>query len=221
MSSLANKMDEIFIPGPVGRLEAKYFKSNINTSPIALILHPHPQYGGTMNNRIVQETYNIFIKNGFSVLKFNFRGVGKSDGTFDNGQGELSDAATALDWIERENQDYSQCWVSGFSFGSLICMQLIMRRPEVTKFIAIAPQPNVYDFTFLAPCPTSGQIIFGEKDELVSKSSIQDLNNRLKSQRGIEVDFSEIKNSNHFFKNKEEDLKKIIDKYIQKNTALI
>jgi len=91
----------------------------------------------------------------------------------------------------------------------------------VTKFIAIAPQPNVYDFTFLAPCPTSGQIIFGEKDELVSKSSIQDLNNRLRSQKGIEVDFSEIKNSNHFFKDREEDLKKAIDKYIQKNTELI
>jgi len=91
----------------------------------------------------------------------------------------------------------------------------------VTKFIAIAPQPNVYDFTFLAPCPTSGQIIFGEKDELVSKSSIQDLSSRLKSQKGIEVDFLEIKNSNHFFKDKEEDLKKVIDKYIQKNTELI
>jgi hypothetical protein len=96
-----------------------------------------------------------------------------------------------------------------------------MRRPEVTKFIAIAPQPNVYDFTFLAPCPTSGQIIFGEKDELVSKSSIQDLNQRLKNQKEIEVDFSEIKNANHFFKNREEDLRKVIDKYIQKKTELI
>ncbi len=218
---MKQKSLEVFISSSSGRIEARYFKNQKEGSPIAIVLHPHPQYGGTMKNRIVQEAYNIFIKNGFSVLKFNFRGVGKSDGTFDNGQGELSDAATALDWIERENQDYSQCWVSGFSFGSLICMQLIMRRPEVTKFIAIAPQPNVYDFTFLAPCPTSGQIIFGEKDELVSKSSIQDLNNRLKSQKGIEVDFSEIKNANHFFKDRKEDLKKVIDKYIQKKTELI
>ena len=81
--------------------------------------------------------------------KVNFRGVGKSEGVFDNGQGELSDASTTpLDWIERQNLDYSQCWVSGFSFGSLICMQLIMRRPEVNNFIAISPQPNVYDFSF-------------------------------------------------------------------------
>ena len=174
-----------------------------------------------MNNRIVQLMYNIFLDNGFSVIKINFRGVGKSEGVFDNGQGELSDAAAALDWIERENMDYSQCWVSGFSFGALICMQLIMRRPEVNKFIAIAPQPNVYDFTFLAPCPASGQIIYGEKDELVSKESIIDLNNRLKSQKGIDVLFSEIKGANHFFKDREEDLKKIIDKYIKDKTKLI
>ena len=218
---MENKILEIFIPGPAGRLEAKYFKSKKNTSPIALVLQPHPQYGGTMNNKIVVETFNTFMENDFSVCRFNFRGVGKSDGTFDNGQGELSDAAAALDWIERENQDYSQCWVAGFSFGSLICMQLIMRRPEVTKFVAIAPQPNVYDFTFLAPCPTSGQIIYGGKDELVSKDSIDDLNYRLKNQKGIEVVFSEIKNANHFFHEKEDELKKIINTYVAKNTELI
>ena len=65
----------------------------------------------------------------------------------------LADAAAALDWLERENFDNSQCWVSGFSFGSLIAMQLLMRRPEINRFIAISPQPNVYDFSFLSPCP--------------------------------------------------------------------
>tara|TARA_B100000700_G_scaffold320241_1_gene417094 strand:+ start:247 stop:903 length:657 start_codon:yes stop_codon:yes gene_type:complete len=218
---MKQKSVEVFISGPSGRLEGKYYKNRKQGSPVAIVLQPHPQYGGTMNNRIVQEVYNVFVKNNFSVLRFNFRGVGKSEGTFDNGQGELSDAAAALDWIERENQDYSQCWVSGFSFGSLICMQLIMRRPEVTRFIAIAPQPNVYDFTFLAPCPTSGQIVHGEKDELVPVTNIDDLNNRLKSQKGIDVVFSKIKNANHFFKSKEEELNKTIDKYIKEKTALI
>ena len=125
---------------------------------------------------------------------------------FDNGQGELSDAAAALDWIERQNLDYSQCWVSGFSFGSLICMQLIMRRPEVNNFIAVSPQPNVYDFSFLAPCPTSGQVIYSENDELVTKDSIIELDNTNQKSKGVEVIFSKIKNSNHFFKNKEKEL---------------
>ena len=67
-----NKILEIFIPGPAGRLEAKYFKSKKNTSPIALVLQPHPQYGGTMNNKVVVETFNIFKENNFSVCRFNF-----------------------------------------------------------------------------------------------------------------------------------------------------
>ena len=218
---MKQKSVEVFIPGPAGRLEGRYFKNQKQKSPIAIVLQPHPQYSGTMNNRIVVEIFNAFLENGFSVLRLNFRGVGKSDGTFDNGQGELSDAAAALDWIERENQDFSQCWVSGFSFGSLICMQLIMRRPEVSKFISVSPQPNVYDFTFLAPCPISGQVVLGEKDELVSKESINDLRSRLKAQKGIEVKFDEIKNANHFFKNKETDLKKIITQYIKQKTEIM
>jgi len=218
---MKQKSVEVFIPGPAGRLEGRYFKNQKQKSPIAIVLQPHPQYGGTMNNKIVVEVFKSFVENGFSVLRINFRGVGKSDGTFDNGQGELSDAAAALDWIERENQDFSQCWVSGFSFGSLICMQLIMRRPEVTKFISVSPQPNVYDFTFLAPCPISGQVITGEKDELVSKESMSDLMARLKVQKGIEVKFSEVKNANHFFKNKESDLKKTIGQYIEEKTEIM
>ena len=114
---------EIFIPGPSGKIQAKYFKNKKQGAPIALVLQPHPQYGGTMNNRIIYEIYKNFYQNGFSVIRINFRGVGKSDGVFDNGQGELSDAAAALDWIEKENPSYSQCCVSVFSFGSLICMQ--------------------------------------------------------------------------------------------------
>ena len=215
------KNEEIFIPGPSGRIQAKYFKSKKAGSPVALILHPHPQYGGTMNNRIVQETYNCFYKNNFSIIKINFRGVGKSDGIFDNGQGELSDAAAALDWIEKENPGYGQCWVSGFSFGALICMQLIMRRPEVTKFIAISPQPNVYDFSFLAPCPISGLIIYGNNDELVQVDSILNLKKRLNMQKNITVKFNTIPNANHFYKGKEKELANSIKEYIKDEITII
>jgi len=212
---------EIFIPGPSGRIQAKYFKSKQKGAPVAIVLQPHPQYGGTMNNKIVFETYNCFYKNNFSVIRINFRGVEKSEGIFDNGQGELSDAAAALDWIEKENPDYSQCWVSGFSFGSLICMQLIMRRPEVNKFIAISPQPNLYDFTFLAPCPISGLMLSGKNDELVQPDSIVNLKKRLSLQKNIDVKFETISNANHFFKDKEKDLGLIIDHYIKDKVTII
>ena len=217
---MENKILEIFIPGPAGRLEAKYYKSKKSTSPIALILHPHPQYGGTMNNKVIVDTFHAFVDNGFSVCRVNFRGVGKSDGEFDNGQGELADAAAALDWIEKENFDNSQCWIVGFSFGSLIAMQLLMRRPEINRFIIISPQPNVYDFSFLSPCPTSGMIIHGKKDELVSIQSMNELKNRLSSQKGININFDLISEANHFFTKSEEALKKCLNKYISKESAL-
>ena len=212
---------EIFIPGPCGRIQAKYFKSKQQGAPIALVLQPHPQYGGTMNNRIVYETFYSFFKNGFSVIRINFRGVEKSDGVFDNGQGELSDAAAALDWIEKENPGYSQCWISGFSFGALICMQLIMRRPEVNKFISISPQPNVYDFTFLAPCPISGLVIYGKSDELVQVDSILNLKKRLGMQKNIDVKFDSISNANHFYKGKEKELAHSINHYIKDKITII
>ena len=212
---------EIFIPGPSGRIQAKYFKNKQEGSPVAIVLQPHPQYGGTMNNKIVYETYNSFYKNGFSVIRINFRGVEKSDGIFDNGQGELTDAAAALDWIEKENPGYSQCWVSGFSFGALICMQLIMRRPEVNKFIAISPQPNVYDFTFLAPCPISGLITYGKNDELVSEDSILNLKRRLTMQKNIEVKFNPIANANHFYKGKEKELTSAIEHYLKDKITIL
>ena len=160
------------------------------------------------------------MENDFSVCRVNFRGVGKSDGEFDNGQGELADAAAALDWLERENFDNSQCWILGFSFGSLIAMQLLMRRPEINRFIAISVQPNVYDFSFLSPCPTSGLIVYGKNDELVSFDYVNSLNKRLFIQRGIKVEFQEIEGANHFFSKKEKELSIVLDKYIKKESAL-
>ena len=160
------------------------------------------------------------MKNDFSVCRINFRGVGKSSGTFDNGQGELSDAAAALDWIERENIDHSQCWVSGFSFGSLIAMQLLMRRPEINRFIAISLQPNVYDFSFLSPCPTSGLVVCGQNDELVPSEYVNLLNKRLSIQKGVKVEFQKIEGANHFFKNKEKELSFELNKYIRSESAL-
>ena len=213
-------MVDLLIPGPEGKIEAKYSHNNNDKSPIVIILHPDPSKGGTMNTKVVFKLYKLFVEAGFSTIRFNFRGVGKSDGVFDNGQGELSDAAAALDWIERQNLDYSQCWVSGFSFGSLICMQLIMRRPEVNNFIAVSPQPNVYDFSFLSPCPTSGLMVYGKKDELVPKEYINELDKRLSSQKGIKVEFESVSDANHFFTKSEENLKKVLDKYIKKESAL-
>src|SRR3546814_2608257 len=99
-------------------------------APIAVLLHPHPLHGGTMNNRVVLNMFHAFTRRGFSVLRFNFRGVGRSQGRFARGEGELADAAAALDWLQAVNTDAPVAWVGGFSFGAWIGMQLLMRRSE-------------------------------------------------------------------------------------------
>jgi len=99
-------------------------------------------------------------------------------------------------------------------------MQLLMRRPEINRFIAISPQPNVYDFSFLSPCPTSGLMVYGKKDELVPSEYLSDLDKRLSEQKGIKVEFQSIADANHFFSKNETSLIKILDRYIKKETAL-
>ena len=99
-------------------------------------------------------------------------------------------------------------------------MQLLMRRPEINRFIAVSPQPNVYDFSFLSPCPTSGLIIHGKKDELVPFEDINELNKRLSSQKGIKVEFQSVQDANHFFSKNENSLVKELNKYIKKEIAL-
>ena len=106
------------------------------------------------------------------------------------------------------------------SFGSLIAMQLLMRRPEINRFVVISPQPNVYDFTFLSPCPASGLMIFGKRDELVPVQHLNELNKRLSTQKGIKVEFESIPEANHFFTNADQNLVKVLNKYIKKESSL-
>lgn len=106
-------MPELFITGPDGRLEARYFPQKTPNAPVALILHPHPQHGGSMNSKVTFALYKTFVEMGFNTLRFNFRGVGKSEGKFDDGEGELADAATVMDWLQSNNPDAPATWVAG------------------------------------------------------------------------------------------------------------
>ncbi|MBM3507328.1 MAG: alpha/beta fold hydrolase [Alphaproteobacteria bacterium] len=206
-------MPEVVINGPEGRIEARYQKAASPTAPVALVMHPHPRFGGTMNNKVVYNVFHALSRSGFAVLRFNFRGVGKSQGAIDNGQGELADAAAALDWLQTFHPNASQTWVGGFSFGAWIAMQLLMRRPEINAFVAVAPPANIYDFAFLAPCPSSGLIIQGTGDEVVPEPEVAKLANRLKAQRGSGVEYKTIPGASHFFEGKLDELSAVIDRY--------
>ncbi len=212
-------MPEVIFTGPAGRIEGRYHQSPEKQAPIALILHPHPQFGGTMNNQIAHSLHYMFMARGFSVLRFNFRGVGKSQGLFENGAGELADSAAALDWVQGFNKEARACWIAGISFGAWISMQLLMRRPEIDGFISVAPLAKHYDFSFLAPCPTSGLFVTGEVDAVTPKESSDALVEKLQAQKGIEVTHHEMPGTNHFFTDKVEELTGICGDYLDHRLA--
>ena len=105
-------------------------------------------------------------------------------------------------------------WVAGVSFGALIGMQLLMRRPEVRGFISVAPPANMYDFSFLAPCPASGIFIQGAADTVVQPIAVQKLVDKLRTQKHITIHHEEIPRANHFFENEIDDLMRSVDNYL-------
>ena len=210
-------MAEVFFNGPAGRIEGKYTQSTDTKAPIALVLHPHPLHGGTMNNKVVYNLYKTLVEANFSVLRINFRGVGRSMGSFDEGVGEMMDAATALDWLQVNNPMSSSNIVAGFSFGSWIALQLIMRRPEINNFIAISPPVEKYDFSFLAPCPISGLVIQGNMDSVVAEIAVNEFAQKLSKPRSVNIDYRMIKGADHFIRNKIDNLNEEIKDYLQNN----
>lgn len=209
-------MPEVIFNGSDGRLEGRYVHGPSRTAPLALVLHPNPQHGGTMNNKVAYSLFQAYARRGFSVLRFNFRGVGRSQGVFDHGQGELRDAASALDWMQLHNPNSSSCWVAGCSFGAWIAMQLLMRRPEIHGFLCASLPANMYDFTFLAPCPASGLIVHGSKDSVVPTEPVQKLVTKLSQQRGIKIDFTTIDGADHYFTHHLDGFNRIVDAYLDR-----
>lgn len=192
-------MPEVIFNGVAGRLEGHYCQGHNKNAPMAIIMHAHPLFGGHMDNAITYSMYHLFREKGFSVLRFNFRGIGRSQGSFDHGPGELADAAAALNWAQQLNDRHNGCWVVGYSFGAWIAMQLLMRRPEIEGFMAISPQPRLYDFSFLAPCPASGFIACGSEDSVAKAVYVKDLIQTLENQSGIVISSKIIEGADHFY----------------------
>ena len=208
-------MPEVIINGSEGRIEGRYHQNSNPKAPVALVLHPHPLYGGTMNNKITYSLYRSFVNNGFSVLRINFRGVGRSQGKFDNGVGELLDVTAVINWLHDQNMEATEFWIAGFSFGAWIALQTVMRRPELENYILVAPPATKYDFNFIVPCSSCGLIVQGDKDEVTKESDSSKLAEKLSARDGAEVQYSIIANGDHFFNNNIEEFEEVVDRYIK------
>jgi alpha/beta superfamily hydrolase len=203
------KLFDINFKGATGNLEGKYFHNPAATST-ALILSPHPLHGGTMNNKVVYNMFHRFRDFGVSVLRFNYRGIGESQGTKFDG-GECVDAAMALDWLQENNPEVQTIWVCGFSFGAYIAMQLSMRRPEVHEFIAAAPM--LADFSFFSPCPVPGLIVQGTADQVVSEEEVYAMYQSL--QQKDKLTYTVIEGADHFFSTKMDEFNIVVSSYIR------
>lgn len=208
-------MPEVIISGPAGRIEGRYHQNPNPKAPVALVLHPHPLHGGTMNNKITYHLYKNFVANGFSVLRINFRGVGRSEGKFDNGIGELLDATAAANWLHDQNMEATEYWIAGFSFGSWIALQLVMRRPEFENYILVAPPATKYDFNFIVPCTSAGLIIQGSKDDITKEPDSAKLAEKLAARDGASVSYQMVHGADHFFANHLKDFEEIVDSHIK------
>ena len=206
-------MTEVLINGAQGRLHGSY-KHSENSENIALVFHPRNCLENSVDNNIVNSLFESFSNNNFSTLKINFRGIQKSEGDpEEDGLGELSDAATALDWLQEQNQDANKCWIGGIDFGAWIGSQLLMRRPEIVGFINVATPIKEFDFSFLSPCPASGLIIHPNKQVDVDNKDIDALVKKLSNQKKVKIICKKI-NSDINFNNKENEIKKLSVKFI-------
>jgi alpha/beta superfamily hydrolase len=146
---MTRRVETVELPGAAGRLEALWTSPAVPRAGAALVCHPHPQHGGTMHTKAVHATARALAAVGLPVLRFNFRGVGRSIGRYSGGPGEREDARVALDWLRTRHPD-QPLLVGGFSFGAWIAYAVGSVTPGVVGLLPIAPPLAVYDFGIVA-----------------------------------------------------------------------
>ena len=194
--------ERVTLAGPAGALEA------IIETPLgfdgkrcAVICHPHPVYGGTMDNKVVTVTARALQEAGIATARFNFRGVGGSAGVFDDGRGETDDALAVADWATARWPG-ARLMVAGFSFGSFVAFQLAGRR-AVERLITIAPPVRRFNFAELPVPGVPWVVIQGDKDELVDIDAVLDWVRTAPSPPAVVV----IEGAEHFFHGRLNDLR--------------
>jgi len=157
--------ETLFIDGPCGPLEARWDRPArpAADAPCAILCHPHPLHGGTLTNKVVHTLALTLARLGVCALRFNFRGVGNSAGTYDGGQGETEDLLAVIDHL-RETHPERALWLGGFSFGAFVALRASRLRP-VARLLTVAPPVNL--FSCEAPPAIPWLLIQGDADEIV------------------------------------------------------
>jgi len=183
---------ELFIAGPAGRLEAIIGCPTSEPAAAAVICHPHPLHGGTMHNKVVHTLARTLVALGVACVRFNYRGVGKSEGQFDDGHGETDDCVAVANWIGARLPGVP-LWLAGFSFGGGIALRA-SARTQPARLILIAPSVTLHGFGELATdLPTL--VIQGDNDEVVPTDAVQ----IWLKQKAPQAHFHSLPGVGHFF----------------------
>ena len=182
------------IPGPAGPLEALLDLPAGSPRVGVVFAHPLPIKGGTMHTKVVFQSAKALNRIGCAVLRFNFRGVGRSAGTWDNGRGEMDDYRAAVDFLSRRYPDL-EMWAAGFSFGSYIAMTSGADDDRICTLIGIAPPVNRYEFASVKLSTKPKFVVHGESDELIPLKAVREFYAQLQEPK----EFVEIDRANHLF----------------------
>lgn len=192
-------MVDIIIAGESGKLHAVYNKSAVESAPLAVILSGNPRQKYHMNDRVSYGMFRAFMDAGFSVLRFNYRGVNDSEGAIGTTADNMLDIATVIDWIQNHNEDSDKIWLAGHQLGAWYVLQAMMRRPEVSGFALVSPGPSVSDFAFLSPRPNRGLLLQGAAESEESKLFSIHLTQILKKQAQIDLETIRVKNADEHY----------------------
>jgi len=164
----------VLIEGAEGNIELRYHTVSDDEQAVKLVVlsHPHPLYGGTMNNKVVTTMERAFHALGYVTIAYNFRGVGKSEGEYDHGHGEQEDLMAVVDWA-RQQFNVEHLTLAGFSFGSYVSLKA-QSKIEVQALCTVAPPVGLYDFADIDPVKIPWVLIQGGQDEVVEAKGIVD-----------------------------------------------
>jgi alpha/beta superfamily hydrolase len=203
----------LFIPVPHGRLEAILKEPRGLVHGVALVLHPHPLFGGTMHNKVVFRAAAALNDAGLVALRLNFRGVGQSTGEHDEGRGEREDVRAGLDYLS-VNYPGEEITLCGFSFGARVGLEVGSADERVLRLISIGTPVNNYDFSFLEQCRKPVLFVQGDVDEYGDVERLRELVANIKAP----VQLSVIKGAGHFFDDQLEELKTAITEWVVRSS---
>ena len=199
------------LTGPAGRIEALLQeRAGVPPKFVAVVCHPHPLYGGTLHNKVTHRIAATLFARGAAVLRFNFRGVGKSEGVHDRGRGERDDALVVLDWLRRRHPA-ARAWVAGFSFGSWVAARAAAAEQAVKQLILVAPGVHTQTFEEMRTCAVPKLVVQGTADTVCKPENLARVFPTWADPKRLEL----VEGASHFFDRKLAELGEAIERGLE------